>query len=1007
MRKGILLRWEFILLVVSMLFFSEKGLFAKEEKEKDYQILLKSRQFLPPENRTTALEELRLEGRARVHLLMQFSQLPTVEEKISLEGLGIKLLNYIPGMSYFASLPVGINPQDSRLSKVRYIGRILPEDKLASSLRENNIGSWAKEPNGTVNLWIVIFADASLDEAEIAIKNMGGKVLERVDDFYRLTVNIHPNSISRIAQEDIVRWITEIPPPAKNMNDGMRENVEANTANNIYGLKGKGIKIGQWEPGSPYLHDDFEDRVTVVETGSGDPDHATHVAGIMIGDGTDSKEQGGRPFQWRGVAPEARVYSYNIEGNPPLEVRDAIDEYGISVSNNSWGLVVEGKPPLNNCDRYGNYDWYAPNYDFTVRDWHIPVIFSAGNERDDADCPNLPPAGNGYGCIPPPGTAKNVITVGAINSNDNSMTDFSSWGPTDDGRIKPDVVAPGDEVGGDNGITSTIGFNTYEAHDGTSMAAPAVSGAVSLLQEYWNKLKKPPLIPSDIKAVLIHGANDLVRSGPDYASGYGRVNLEKSLDILRGTQEMKLGEQVNDDEADTFLFDVPGGLVSAESLKVTLVWDDPWAVENADPALVNDLDLKVIAPDGGSIYLPWVLDPTHEENPARRDLDALNNVEQVTVDEVLTPGAWMICVKGFNVPSGPQRYSLIYGHSPRIVEVPRDYHSILEALASGISGRNLIVKVSPGTYNEQYDIVLSEGVDLIGSGAHQTIINCQGAPDGIMPLGNNLVEGFTIKNGPYGIVSWGSAPPPQLQAPIIKNNVIVDVGTGIYFDRTAASIINNTITNYTWDGIYSDGSRDYIKNNIVKGTGSSYGIELCCDDSNFTINYNDVFGNRENYLGVPDPTDSNGNISADPKFKSSSDYHLQVGSPCIDAGDPLDDYSQEPQPNGGRIDMGAYGNTPEATMTYVCGDANGDSSVNSADIAYLINYLFVGGPTPNPLAAGDASGDGNVSAADVVYLTNYLFIGGPVPNCGVGKSYVPASTPVLEVGKKGNLITDE
>ena len=162
------------------------------------------------------------------------------------------------------------------------------------------------------------------------------------------------------------------------------------------------------------------------------------------------------------------------------------------------------------------------------------MIFAAGDERDDGDCSIA--ANGGYECILPPATAKNIISVGAINSNDDSMTNFSSWGPTDDGRIKPDVVAPGCQSDEDTGITSTVPGDTYGAMCGTSMAAPVVSGICSLMiQEFRSQTATDPL-PSTLKALLINTAVDLGTLGPDYSYGFGKVNAKGAVDSIINDQ---------------------------------------------------------------------------------------------------------------------------------------------------------------------------------------------------------------------------------------------------------------------------------------------------------------------------------------------------------------------------------------------------------------------------------------------------------------------------------------
>ena len=182
----------------------------------------------------------------------------------------------------------------------------------------------------------------------------------------------------------------------------------------------------------------------------------------------------------------------------------------------------------------------------------IIQIWSAGNNRP-SNCDS-----GSYDCIGFPGTAKNVITVGATNSDNDTMTSFSSWGPTNDGRLKPEVSAPGCEAGGEGFIKSTLPGDIYGSSIfcGTSMAAPAVSGTIALmLEEFASKTIEP--WPSTIKAILIHTAKDLGNIGPDYSFGYGRINAKAAVDLIRkdaGNKLLIVEESItNQGEKDDFI----------------------------------------------------------------------------------------------------------------------------------------------------------------------------------------------------------------------------------------------------------------------------------------------------------------------------------------------------------------------------------------------------------------------------------------------------------------------
>jgi hypothetical protein len=282
------------------------------------------------------------------------------------------------------------------------------------------------------------------------------------------------------------------------------------------------------------------------------------------------------------------------------------------------------------------------------------IVWANGNERQGSRC-DVEGYGDYYSTAPPAG-AKNHITVGALNSNDDSMTYFSSWGPVDDGRMKPDVSAPGCQSGGDGGVTSTSssGDTAYTMKCGTSMASPTVCGlSALLLQDFRDQfpLESDPR-NSTLKILLAHNAVDLGNPGPDYQYGYGSVRIQQTVDFMWTGNFLE--DQV--DQGGTFSV-----LVAVDSddpeLKVTLAWDDVPGTPNVDRALVNDLDLQVFDPASQQHY-PWTLDPLNPSAAAvQTQANNVDNIEQVLVDNPAA-GVWRIEVYGLNVPQGPQSFSL-------------------------------------------------------------------------------------------------------------------------------------------------------------------------------------------------------------------------------------------------------------------------------------------------------------------------------------------------------------
>ncbi len=245
------------------------------------------------------------------------------------------------------------------------------------------------------------------------------------------------------------------------------------------------------------------------------------------------------------------------------------------------------------------------------------------------------------------------------------MTTFSSWGPTDDGRLRPTISGPGCESGvvsGESSINSTVLSGNYGGLCGTSMATPAVAGVTALSIEHYRDVMGDPTarpLPALVKAWFIHTARDLEVAGPDYIFGYGEVDAKATIDLITEEENYLTGEISATREDDSYAFQVPA---SANQLKVSLAWDDAAAAAFATMALVNDLDLELESPSGATFF-PFSLDPSQPQNPATATgPNTLDNQEQVIVDNP-EAGTWTIHVRGTTVPEPGQSYALVFTHA--------------------------------------------------------------------------------------------------------------------------------------------------------------------------------------------------------------------------------------------------------------------------------------------------------------------------------------------------------
>jgi hypothetical protein len=266
----------------------------------------------------------------------------------------------------------------------------------------------------------------------------------------------------------------------------------------------------------------------------------------------------------------------------------------------------------------------------------------------------------GYGLLNE-GTAaaKNVITVGRLNSPaaaySESRTSMAnpSYGPSRDGRIKPDVIATDFAVmPADN--------HTYGVSSGSSFSTPAVSGVAALLYQYFRNLndgRNPD--GALIKAILMNSADYIDSQGPTFAGGYGGVNARRAAEIITGNQFVS--GQIDSGRTETISIEIPQRIdgKTIVQAKIMLYWHDVPGEPNASSALVNNLDLLVRK--SGTDFLPWVLDPSPEnvEQPATRGIDDINNVEQVAIDNP-APGTYEIVVSGKDIKVGPQFYFVVY-----------------------------------------------------------------------------------------------------------------------------------------------------------------------------------------------------------------------------------------------------------------------------------------------------------------------------------------------------------
>ena len=372
------------------------------------------------------------------------------------------------------------------------------------------------------------------------------------------------------------------------------------------GLSGDGISVGIGDGGRVETHADLESRLQNLDSAKipSFADHQDHVSGTIGSPGLLQADQ-------KGMAPKARLF--NLSTNSVLSMTSLLkDQYGIRLTNNSYGAALI-------CSRAGVYNATSAFLDNqSVENPDVLHVFAAGNQGS-VTCESYPAGyfnlAEGYP------VAKNCLTVGAVDGWDGA-TWFSSKGPTRDGRVKPEIVAMG------NDLISTTPFDGYGVKSGTSMAAPGVTGALALLAEHYKNLHNQTYPESALlKALLCNSADDLGNPGVDFAFGYGRLNIRKAKAILDQNQ-IKF-QTITSQGTHNLSLTAPA---QATGLRVMLSWTDPAGLPGGSANLVHDLDLRVTK-NNGQIFLPWVLNssPSAIAQNAQRAEDHTNNLEQVSL----------------------------------------------------------------------------------------------------------------------------------------------------------------------------------------------------------------------------------------------------------------------------------------------------------------------------------------------------------------------------------------
>lgn len=609
----------------------------------EFVLKMKGKQFIPQqtENFIQAIAPLPDEKHQnQVYRIVQFYDIPTEADKLQIAAAGMQLLSYIPNNAFYCSIRKDATVESLKDLNIRSIITLDAELKISPKLKKKVLPEWAFMGNDIL-LYVKYFSPTHKHRVLTSIQNTGGELVADLNETHILCVKVSPSQIDVLAKNTFVQWIEPVAKPNSQDDVRGRTNGRVNALSTQYsaGRKydGSGVVVGLCDDGVIGPHIDFEGRVT-QHTIDNSGNHGDMTSGIFIGAGNLNPS-------YQGIASGAYLHLYRV-GNITISGYPQI-------YNGVANLATLGTVITSTSYSQGTGGEYTTDAVFTDEQIYshpnMIHLFSAGNSGTQDHGYG---AGSGWGNISGGAkAAKNVICAGNLDYLDN-LHITSSRGPAADGRIKPDLCMQGD------GQMTADENNTYQIGGGTSAASPAIAGVVAQLYQAYKELNAGTEPQTGLlKAALMNTAEDIGNPGPDFKTGWGRVNGLRAVRILEDNRY--LYDTIAHNGSNSHVIAVPANV---SQVRIMTYWTDPDGNPSAAIALVNDINMQVVGP-GTTTYNPWVLDHTpifaNLNANAVRGIDSINNVEQVTLDNP-TAGNYTVNISGHAIPQGPQSYFVVY-----------------------------------------------------------------------------------------------------------------------------------------------------------------------------------------------------------------------------------------------------------------------------------------------------------------------------------------------------------